>query len=158
MGKALRLFWNWSVCCPVLCSRHCTCAYTETGDPARWPGISQPWYWHNTVRQGSVRFNLTEETSPPYLFPSRCTYSLGYGNSFWLCHSFQCIRIYLHVDRAKKVKIVALVVMIYKMLIIHILYGSWEGSSLSYRGDTHSFQVQLFLRIRTISVEILSRL
>ena len=25
---------------------------------------------------GSVRFNLREEVSPPYLFPCRCTYSM----------------------------------------------------------------------------------
>ena len=38
------------------------------GDPARQPGIPQPWYWHGTVRQGSVRFNLSEEAPPssPY--------------------------------------------------------------------------------------------
>ena len=32
------------------------------------PGITQSWYWHATVRQGSIRFNLTEETSPPTLY------------------------------------------------------------------------------------------
>ena len=54
--------------------RHCIRAYTAIGDPAHQPGIPQPWYWHGTVRQGSVRFNLSEEVTPS--FPSRCTYSL----------------------------------------------------------------------------------
>ena len=31
-----------------------------------------------TVRQGSVRFNLTEEVSPPTHFLSSCTYSMVY--------------------------------------------------------------------------------
>ena len=39
-------------------SQHCTCAFTETVDPARRPSIPQ-------VRQGSVRFNLKEEEPPP---------------------------------------------------------------------------------------------
>ena len=30
-------------------SRHCSRAYTVTGDPARRPGIPQQWYWHDTV-------------------------------------------------------------------------------------------------------------
>ena len=38
--------------------RH-TC--TDTGDPAC---IPQLWYWHGTVRQGSVMFNLSEEATP----------------------------------------------------------------------------------------------
>ena len=50
--------------CPVFGSQHCTRAYTAIGDPARQPGIPQPWYWHGTVRQGSVRFNLSEEATP----------------------------------------------------------------------------------------------
>ena len=41
-------------------SLHCTCAYTETVDPACRPSISQQWFWHATVRHGSVRFNLKE--------------------------------------------------------------------------------------------------
>ena len=41
-----------------------TIAYTAIGDPARRPGIPQPLYWHGTVRQGSVRFNLSEEATP----------------------------------------------------------------------------------------------
>ena len=55
-----------------------TCAFTVTaiGDPALRPGIPQPWYWHGTVPQGSDRFNLTEEASPPNLFLSSCTYSM----------------------------------------------------------------------------------
>ena len=57
-------------------SRHCTCAYTAIGDPARRPGIPQAWYWHGTIWQGSVRFNLMEEVSPPSLFLSCCTYSM----------------------------------------------------------------------------------
>ena len=54
--------------CPVLGSRHCTCAYTETVDPACRPSIPQQWYWHGTVRQGSVRFNLIEDASATCLF------------------------------------------------------------------------------------------
>ena len=69
------LLENWTFCCPVLGSRQCTSAYTETGDPARRPGIPQPWHWHSTARQGSVRFNL-KEALPLSLFPSRCIYSL----------------------------------------------------------------------------------
>ena len=35
---------------------------TAIGDPARWPGIPQPWYWRGTsVQQGSVRLNLRKE-------------------------------------------------------------------------------------------------
>ena len=49
---------------------------TAIGDPARWPGIPQPWYWHGTIRQGSVRFNWTEEASPPTPFLSSCTFSM----------------------------------------------------------------------------------
>ena len=52
------------------------CPTMAIGDPARRPGIPQPWYWNSTVRQGSVRFNLTEEASPPTLFLSSCTYSM----------------------------------------------------------------------------------
>ena len=70
MGKALCLFRNCTFSCHVpVYSRHCTCACTETGDPAHQPSIPQPWYWHGTVRQGSVRFNLTEEASPPTFSP-----------------------------------------------------------------------------------------
>ena len=60
---------NWTFYCPVLGSRHCTCAYTETVDPARRPSIPQ-------VRQGSVRFNLKEEEPPSPPFPSCCSYSM----------------------------------------------------------------------------------
>ena len=56
---------------------HCTRAYTAIGDPARRLGIPQLWYWHGTVQQGSVRFNLREEESPPTLFLSCCTFSMG---------------------------------------------------------------------------------
>ena len=62
------LHYNWTFWCPVLVSRHCTCAYTETVDPACRPSIPQQWYWHGTVRQGSVRFNLREEESAPFPF------------------------------------------------------------------------------------------
>ena len=63
---------SWTFCCSVLDSRHCTRAYTLTGDPARRPGIPQQRYWHGTVWQGSVRFNLIEDVSAPSLFPSSC--------------------------------------------------------------------------------------
>ena len=43
--------------------------YSAIGDPARRPGIPQPWYWHGTVRQGSVRFNLSEEATPSSPLP-----------------------------------------------------------------------------------------
>ena len=61
---------NWTFCSPVLGSRHCTRAYTETADPAWRPSIPQQRYWHSTVRQGSVRFNLTEDESATCLFRS----------------------------------------------------------------------------------------
>ena len=51
-------------------SRHCTRAYTETVDPACRPNIPQQLYWHGTVRQGSVRFNFTEDESATCLFVS----------------------------------------------------------------------------------------
>ena len=38
--------------------------------------IPQPWYWHGTVWQGSVRFNLTDEASSLFLFLCSCTYSM----------------------------------------------------------------------------------
>ena len=47
------------------------------GDPACRPCIPQLWYWHGSVRQGSDRFILSEEALSPYLFPSRCTYSMA---------------------------------------------------------------------------------
>ena len=47
----------------------CTRAYTAIGDPARRPGIPRPWYWHGTVRQGSVRFNFSEEATPSSPLP-----------------------------------------------------------------------------------------
>ena len=40
------------------------------------PGIPKPWYWYGTVRQGSLKFNLMEESLPPTLFLSSCTYSM----------------------------------------------------------------------------------
>ena len=52
-------------------------AHILLGDPTRRPGSPQLWYWHGTVRQGSVRFNLTEEALPPNpFFLSSCTYSM----------------------------------------------------------------------------------
>ena len=60
------------------CFGQCTCAYTETVDPARRPSIPQ-------VRQGSVRFNSSEEEPPPPLFPSCCILILWY----WHCY---CLR------------------------------------------------------------------
>ena len=51
---------------PVLGFRHCTRAYTVTVDPACRPSNPQQWYWHSTVRQGSVRYN-TERRSVGYL-------------------------------------------------------------------------------------------
>ena len=39
------------------------CAYTETVDPACQPSIPQQWYWHGTVPQGSVWFNLRVKMS-----------------------------------------------------------------------------------------------
>ena len=53
---------------------HCTCAYTETVDPAHRPSIPQ-------VRQGSVRLNLREEEPPPPIFPSCCILILCCGLS-----------------------------------------------------------------------------
>ena len=65
----LSLQYNWTFCCPVLGSWHCTRAYTETVDPACRPSIPQQWYWHGTVRQGSVRFNLRVKTRQLLAFP-----------------------------------------------------------------------------------------
>ena len=59
-AKSFVLLESWTFCCPVLDSRHCTRAYTctVTGDPARQPGISQPWY-HGTVLYGSRKLGST---------------------------------------------------------------------------------------------------
>ena len=57
---------NWTFCCPVLGSRLCTRAYAEIVDPACLPSIPLLWYWHGTVRQGSIRFN-TERRRASYL-------------------------------------------------------------------------------------------
>ena len=48
------------------------CAYTETVDPTCRPGIPQQLYWHGTLWQGSVRFNLSEDESATCLFRSCC--------------------------------------------------------------------------------------
>ena len=45
---------NWTFCCPVLGSRHCTCAYTETVDPACRPSIPHKWYWHGLYGRGQL--------------------------------------------------------------------------------------------------------
>ena len=80
-------------CCPVLASRHCTCAYTETVDPARRPSIPQ-------VRQGSVRFNLREEEPPPSPFPFFLyTYSMGSG--FGRLKNAEHVRA-LHIQKKKQ--------------------------------------------------------
>ena len=63
--------YNWTFCCPILGSRHCTCAYTEIVDPARRPSIPQ-------VRQRSARFNSKEEAPPPLPFSLLAVY-LFYG-------------------------------------------------------------------------------
>ena len=61
---------NWTFCCPVLGSRHCTRPHAEIVDPACRPSI--PLYSSGTgtvlyaVRQGSVRFN-TERRCISYL-------------------------------------------------------------------------------------------
>ena len=64
---------------PVLCFRHCIHSYTAIGDPAHRPGFPQPWYWHGTILQGSVRFNLMEEVSPASLFLSYFTFSMTWA-------------------------------------------------------------------------------
>ena len=64
------LLENWTFCCHVLSSRHCTSSYTETVDPACQPSITQKQYWHSSVRQGSDRFNLTEDEPATCLFRS----------------------------------------------------------------------------------------
>ena len=57
------LFWTLGI---VLAHIHTYCK--------RWtsprPGIPQLWYWHGTVRQGSIRFNLTEDKSATCLLLS----------------------------------------------------------------------------------------
>ena len=61
------MFW---ALCIVLCT------YTKTVDPACRPGIPQQWYWHSTVRLGSVRINLSEDESATCLFRSCCIINL----------------------------------------------------------------------------------
>ena len=83
VGNANRLHntVELNLSCPVLGSRHCTyctCAYKAVGDPARRPGIPQPWYWHGIVQQGSLRFNEAEDEWATCLFLSCCTYSMIY--------------------------------------------------------------------------------
>ena len=41
--------------------------YTAIGDPARQPGIPQPWYWHDTVRQGLRLINRDRPTKTAQL-------------------------------------------------------------------------------------------
>ena len=55
ISSSLRTVLFWAL------GMHCTCAYTETVDPACRPSIPQ-------VRQGSVRFNLIEDASATCLF------------------------------------------------------------------------------------------
>ena len=38
--------FNLFLPCFGLSTLYCTCAYTEKGDPTRWPGITQQWYQH----------------------------------------------------------------------------------------------------------------
>ena len=57
---------NWTFCYPVLGSRHCTCAYTETADPACRPSIPHKWYWQGTA--GVSRFNLKWKRYRPLPF------------------------------------------------------------------------------------------
>ena len=73
---------NWTFCCPVLGSWHCTCTYTETVDLACRPSIPQ-------IRQGSIRFNLKEEEPPPSSFPF-LLYTVLILCS-WLCNWFVSI-------------------------------------------------------------------
>ena len=80
-------------------SRHCTRAYTETVDPARRPSIPQ-------VRQGSVRFNSSEEEPPPSPFPFLLyTYSMVVSNvktdpeNLVICAPVHCVQ---SVPRAPK--------------------------------------------------------
>ena len=68
---------NWTFCCHILGSRHCTHTYPETVDPACRLNIPQHWNWHDTVQHGSVRFNLTEDDSATCLFRSCYTYYLS---------------------------------------------------------------------------------
>ena len=49
---------------------------TAIGDPAPQPGIPQLWYWHVTVRQGSVRFNKAEDKSATCIFLTCFTFSM----------------------------------------------------------------------------------
>ena len=76
MGKVFLFFVNWTFCCPVLGSRHCThsCIYWKSwpSPPAYIASLNGGIYRHGTVRQGSLRFNLREEASVPFLYPSCC--------------------------------------------------------------------------------------
>ena len=66
MGKVFRLPWilNLLLSC-ALGSRHCICAYTETVDPARQPGIPQPWLWHSTVYGSGQLGSIWEKKRQP---------------------------------------------------------------------------------------------
>ena len=74
IGNVFRLPWELNLLLPcfglsALYSRKYwnkqKSANTETADPAC--GITQQWYWHGTVWQGLVRFNLTEDESATFI-------------------------------------------------------------------------------------------
>ena len=56
------------------------------------------------VLQWKVGFNLTDEASPPKLFPSRCTYSMGksYSTEYSTCnHQVYCMVQYSSLRQAE---------------------------------------------------------
>ena len=66
------MFWALGIAC------------TETVDPACRPRIPQQRYWQGTVRQGSVRFNLTEVESATCLYRSCYIIYLWSVNDFYV--------------------------------------------------------------------------
>ena len=54
MAKANRFYNRIESFAALFFAQQCTRAYTETGDPARRPGIPQPWYWHGLYGRGQL--------------------------------------------------------------------------------------------------------
>ena len=52
------LFWALGIVLAHKCN--------AKGDPARRPGIPQPWYWHSTARQWKVQLDKRHVGPPPF--------------------------------------------------------------------------------------------
>ena len=81
IGKVFRLPWELNVC--TACR----------------PSIHQHWLRHGTVsvRQGSVRFNLTEDDSATCLFQTCYIIYLWFRTSTWHSNRFSIISSELHI-------------------------------------------------------------